>query len=149
MEQIINAFGIDLRLIIIQVVNFGLLLVVLGYFLYTPVLNMLREREEKIRKGVADADAAAEKLQAAEDERRSIVATAQDEAVAIEYRAKEHAGKQADDIVAAAQTKASQITTDAAALGESMKAAALKESEAEVAKLAILAAEKVLAERAT
>ncbi len=147
MDQIIEAFGIDLRLIIIQVVNFGLLMFALGYFLYTPVLKVLRDREEKIAKGIADAAAASEKLDAAESEKRSIIATAQTEAVAIEHRAKEHADKKADAILADAQTKAANIASDAATQAEATKAAALKDSEAAVAKMAILAAEKILATR--
>jgi F0F1-type ATP synthase membrane subunit b/b' len=56
MEEIIHAFGIDQRLIIIQIVNFAILAGALGYFLYTPVLRLLREREEKIAQGLKDAE---------------------------------------------------------------------------------------------
>jgi F0F1-type ATP synthase membrane subunit b/b' len=48
MEAIVEAFGIDAHLIIVQIVNFAILMAALGYFLYTPILNLLRDREEKI-----------------------------------------------------------------------------------------------------
>ena len=60
MEEILHAFGIDWRLILIQVVNFGILAGALWYFLYTPVLKILNDREEKIRKGIEYAEAAQE-----------------------------------------------------------------------------------------
>ncbi|HMA79010.1 MAG TPA: hypothetical protein VKP88_07860, partial [Candidatus Paceibacterota bacterium] len=59
MEQLIQAFGIDTRLIVVQIINFGLLLALLSYFLYRPILNLLEEREAKITQGIKDAEAAA------------------------------------------------------------------------------------------
>ncbi len=149
MEQLIEAFGIDIRLIIMQVVNFGLLMAALTYFLYTPVLKMLKEREEKIAKGVADADAAAKALAEAAEEKRGIIAAANTEAVAMADRAKAHASEKADAIVAEAAAKAAQVAKDAELRAAEAKAQAIKESEAEIAKLAILAAEKVLTQRAS
>ena len=147
MEQLIHAFGIDARLILIQVVNFGLLMAVLTYFLYKPVLKVLAERQETIAKGIEDAKEAGQARLEATEEKRGIIAGANKEAEAMTSRAKEHAVVKADEIVAAAQSKAEQTTKDAALRSEEMKAAAIKESEAEIAKLAVLAAEKVLKER--
>ena len=50
MEEIIKAFGIDGRLIVIQIVNFTILMSILGYFLYTPILNLLRNVKRKLPK---------------------------------------------------------------------------------------------------
>ncbi len=147
MEQLIHAFGIDARLILLQVINFGLLMAVLSYLLYKPVLKVLHERQEKIAQGVKDAEEAGKALASATDEKKGIIAAANKEAEAMAARAKEHAVVKGDELVAAAQVKAEQIAKDAALRSEEMKAAALKESEAEIAKLAVLAAEKVLKER--
>lgn len=147
MEQLIAAFGIDVRLIIIQAVNFGLLMVVLTYFLYTPVLKLLRERQEKIAQSLKDADAAAKAREDAEAEKRSIVAAANQEAVAMAERATAHAKEKAAAIEAEAQAKAVQAKVAAETAAAELKAKALKESEAEIAKLAILAAEKVLRDK--
>ena len=147
MEQLIHAFGIDARLILIQVVNFGLLMAILTYFLYKPVLKVLAERQEKIAQGVKDAEEAGKAKAEATEEKKIVIAAANKEAEAMTSRAKEHAVVKADEIVAAAQVKAGQVAKDASLRAEEMKAAALKESEAEIAKLAILAAEKVLKER--
>lgn len=147
MEQLIHAFGIDARLILLQVINFGLLMAVLSYLLYKPVLKVLAERQEKIAQGVKDAEEAAKAKADATEEKKGIIAQANKEAEAMATRAKEHAVAKGDELVAQAQAKAEQIAKDATLRSEEMKATALKESEAEIAKLAILAAEKVLKER--
>jgi F-type H+-transporting ATPase subunit b len=149
MEQLIQAFGIDVRLIIIQVINFGILMAILTYFLYRPVLNMLRDREAKIAKGMEDAKAAEKARVEADEEKKGIIAAANTEAEAMAVRAKEHATHKADEIVSDAHKKAEQVVKDATLRGEEVIATARKESEAEIAKLAILAAEKVLKERAS
>jgi len=147
MEQLIEAFGIDVRLIIIQVFNFGLLMVALSYFLYKPVLKMLNDREAKIAQGIKDAKEAEEMRLLATEEKKVIITAANQEAEAMATRAKEHAAVKAEEIVAAAEIKAEQVVKDATLRTAELKAAAIKESEAEIAKLAILAAEKVLKER--
>jgi F-type H+-transporting ATPase subunit b len=147
MEQLIEAFGIDVRLIIIQAFNFGLLLALLSYLLYKPVLKLLADREARIAQGIKDAEEAGKAKAEAEQEKKTVIATANKEAEAMTARAKEHAAVKADEIVTEAQRKADQVVKDAALRGDELKAAALKESEAEIAKLAILAAEKVLKER--
>lgn len=147
MEQLIHAFGIDVRLIIIQAVNFGLLMVALTYFLYQPILKLLRDREEKIATGIKDAEAAAVAKADAETQKRAVLVAANQEAEAVAARAKVHADQKAETIIAEANRKAEQAAREAALRAEEMKAQAVKESEAEIAKLAILAAEKVLASK--
>ncbi len=147
MEQLIHAFGIDARLILLQVVNFGLLMAALTYFLYKPVLKVLKDREEKIAQGIKDAEEAGKARLLAEEEKKGIIATANKEAQAMETRATEHAASKADQIVSDAHKKAEQVIKDAGDRSREMKAQVLKETEAEIAKLAVLAAEKVLKER--
>lgn len=147
MEQLIEAFGIDARLILLQVVNFGLLMVVLTHFLYKPVLKVLAERQEKIAQGIRDAEEAGVAKTQATEEKKGIIASANKEAEAMSVRAKEYATVKSDEILSAAQVKAEQITKEALLRSAEAKAIALKESEAEIAKLAILAAEEVLKKR--
>ncbi|MEK7462080.1 MAG: F0F1 ATP synthase subunit B [Patescibacteria group bacterium] len=149
MEQLIEAFGIDTRLIFLQVFNFGLLLVVLTYFLYKPVLKVLKEREEKITQGIKDAEEAGKAKAEAAEEKKAVISAANKDAEAMTVRATEHAKGKAEQIVSNAQMKAEQVIRDAGERGGEMKAQALKESEAEIAKLAVLAAEKILKKNAS
>lgn len=144
MEAIIAAFGIDVHLIIIQIINFTILMVALGYFLYTPVLNLLREREEKIAAGIRDAEAAAVAKASAEAEKAEVLTEAHHAAAEVNNRAKAAAEVTGAEIVAAAEAVAQAAKAKAVVEAEQLKAAAIKASEAEIAKTAILAAEKIL-----
>lgn len=144
MEQLISAFGIEVELIIAQIINFGLLAAALTYFLYKPLLNMLQKREEKITQGMQDAEDAAKAKASADEERKTILSAAHKDAEEVGVKAKTFADEKALAILAEAQTKAEGIIANAQAKSEELKAQARKDSEVEVAKLAILAAEKVL-----
>ena len=144
MDQLIHAFGIDAKLIFIQIFNFGILMALLTYFLYKPVLNMLATREEKITQGIRDAEDAAKAKASADQEKKDILSAAHKDAEAVGSKAKTYADEKADAIVAEANTKADNVLKAAEAKSVEMKEQARKDSEAEVAKLAVLAAEKVL-----
>ena len=147
MDSLISAFGIDLKLIIIQVINFVVLAAALSYLLYKPVLKLLNEREEKIKQGMADAEAAGKAKENAEAERKEIVGAAHQEAEAVGKRASEHAKEIGDNIVRYAEEKAAASIEAAREKGEALKQQAQKDSEAEIAKLAVLAAERILKEK--
>lgn len=144
MEEIIKAFGIDGHLILIQIINFGILMAALVYFLYNPILNLLRDREEKIVQGIKDAEAAASAKASADAEKKVILTDAHAEAVAVNARAKSAADTTAGTIVATAEAKAATVLAEAKAKAEQVAAQTLKENEAAIAKSAILAAEKIL-----
>lgn len=148
MEDLIHAFGLDTRLIVIQIINFAILAGALWYFLYEPVLKMLDERKKKIEEGLQDAEDAKVLKENAEAERIKLLTRAEKEADAVAEKAKAHATEKSTQIVSAAETKADALLKEAAKKSEELKAKAHKESEAEIAKLAVLAAEKVLAEKA-
>jgi F0F1-type ATP synthase membrane subunit b/b' len=60
MDAILTTFGIDWHLLLLQGINFGILLAGLTYFLYKPVMRMLEERSNTVRQGVEDAHKAHE-----------------------------------------------------------------------------------------
>ncbi len=144
MEEIIQAFGIDWRLIVIQMFNFAILVAALWYFLYTPVLRMLNEREAKLKKGVEDADKAAIALEEADKEKAVLLTSARKEAESLVEEASRHAESKGSDIVKDAEARALRMIEDAKMRAEEEKTLAKKASEAEIAQAAILAAEKIL-----
>lgn len=147
MEDLIKAFGIDVKLITVQIINFVILMAVLSYFLYKPLLKVLADREEKIAQGIKDAESAAAAKADADKEKQTILSAAHTEASDINERAKVSADEKSANILNEAQAKAEAVLADATKKGEDIKARLEKESEAEVAKMAILAAEKVLQEK--
>ena len=62
MDSIIATFHIDWKIIIAQVLNFGVVFGVLYLFALKPLMKVMRERTEKIEKGIKDAKENAEVL---------------------------------------------------------------------------------------
>lgn len=149
MSEVLTAFGVDWRLIVIQIFNFALLMGVLWYFLYTPILTIIKERKEHIAKGVQDAEDAAAVKANAEEERAKILTAANAEANVVVEKAKVHAGEKSAEILRAAESKATSVIAEAEEKGEELKRRSQRESEAEIAKTAVLAAEKILHERSS
>lgn len=147
MEVIFSTFGIDVKLIVVQIINFGLLMAVLGYFLYNPILRILNEREAKITQGLKDAEDAAVRLAEAETEKAGILTEAHNSAKEVAQTAKITAEEQAATIMVKAREDADRVIKSAEAAAVEAKRKAEAESEAEIAKAAILATEKLLRER--
>ncbi|MFZ2594071.1 MAG: ATP synthase F0 subunit B [Minisyncoccia bacterium] len=144
MGELISTFGLNWGLLIIQMVNFGVLLVALKYFLFKPVMGMLEERKQKIAQGIADAEAAAKKNADAEIERKAVIAEASLTGEQIVAKAALRAEEKGALIVTDAEKRAQSLTNDAALRAQETKDKALRESREEIAKAAILVAEKVL-----
>jgi F-type H+-transporting ATPase subunit b len=144
MEALFGAFGIDVKLLVAQAVNFGVLFVVLTYLLYKPVLRTLEERKEKVAQGVRDAEEAEKLLAGADAKASEKVAGAEKTAEEIVQAAREEAGSERTRLLREAEERAAGIATDAEARAKETEARALRESEKEIARLAILAAEKAM-----
>lgn len=144
MGQLFEAFGIDLSLLIAQAINFGVLLVVLTYFLYRPVLRTLEERREKVAKGVMDAQKAEAMLASADGEAAKRVQGAEVEADTIVMSARDAATSEKARILKEAENRAAAIESDAQDRAREEAARLIRESEKEIARLAILAAEKAM-----
>jgi F-type H+-transporting ATPase subunit b len=142
MNSVLSTFGIDWRLLLIQAVNFGLLLIALWYFLYAPLSRMLEERRQKVAKGVEDAHAAAATLAEIEGSRKEVLASAGKEADGILAEARAAALKKERDILEAGEANANALVKEASVRADELKARAIEESKREVAKLIVLGIEK-------
>lgn len=147
MNELFEAFGVNWKLLLVQAVNFGLLLSVLTYFLYKPVLRIIDERQKKIAEGVKTAEEAARKLADAKMEGDGIVGTASREAEQLVAAARSRADEKGNEIVKAAEARANAVIKEAGAHAEEAKRMALAESSKEIARAAVLAAEKILREK--
>ena len=144
MADLLGSFGIDWRLLLMQAVNFGVLLAALTYFLYKPVLKVLDERRAKIRQGIKDASDAKHKLENAEDEKSKIIGEATGTAENIISTAKGTAEEKGKEIIALAEQRGEKIETDANMRAKEAAKRALDGSNEEIARTAILAAERLL-----
>lgn len=58
MNQLIFQLGIDWKLFLSQAVNFFILLLVLTFFVYKPIIKIIKERSAKIKEGLDKANEA-------------------------------------------------------------------------------------------
>lgn len=136
--------GINLNLLIAQIINFIIVLLLLRAFLYKPMLNMMAQRRDRIRDSLAEADrvkeeAAAERAQLEAqfaEERRTMLERQRETAV----RSEEAAAKR----LAEANSEAEAIVGRAREEATATRANALSGLQGEIADLALRAAAKVL-----
>ncbi len=136
--------GINLPVLIAQIVNFTILLILLRLVAWGPLLKMLDERRERIRESLSAADAA--KASVAESERRVTeqVETGRREAQALIAQAQEISTRiQAD---ARVQAQADAEATLARVRNEIQleRDTAIADLRREFADMTIAAAEKVI-----
>lgn len=146
MGEIAAVFGINWKLLLIQSINFGLLLLILWKFLYKPLVRMIAKRQETIEQGVKDAEKAEINLLEVNEQKDSILQGATDEGEKIVGKAVETAKQKETELLKEANSKSERVIADAALKAEEIKKVAHEESKAEIAKIAVLAAEKVIRE---
>ncbi|MCX6721616.1 MAG: hypothetical protein NTY04_00250 [Candidatus Staskawiczbacteria bacterium] len=62
MNEFVSQFGLDWKLFLSQLVNFALILIVLKFFVYNPVIKILKEKNKKIKEGLDKAEEAGVRL---------------------------------------------------------------------------------------
>jgi F-type H+-transporting ATPase subunit b len=109
----VKELGVDLGLLLSQIVNFGLLLALLYAFLYKPVLGKLEERARRIKKGLDDADQAQRLLAEANVRYQEELERARREAREIVERATRLGDQQRQEILAQARQEAHELISRA------------------------------------
>ena len=140
----LDALGLNLKEIIFVIINFLILVGVLGKFLYKPFLGALEARKQRIQDQFDQAENVNRRAEAkmAKYERR--IANAEDEASDILKDAKKRAEAQAAIIVGEANEQAADIIKRAEKAAELEKAKAVDELREEIADIAMAAAEQIV-----
>lgn len=148
-EGLLASLGIDLPLFIFQLINFAIVVAILWFLILKPLTKTLAERQKIVDKSLADAQAAATKLNNAEEEKRDIIVKTRAEAEEIMARAEkqgELARTQAD---AKAKEQAEKILTEAKKVILEEKNKMLIDLKNQTVDLITAVAEKILAEKMT
>lgn len=58
MNQLLSQLGIDWKLLLSQAVNFFILLIVLTFFVYKPLIKIIKQRNARIKEGLDKAEEA-------------------------------------------------------------------------------------------
>ncbi len=112
MSELIHNFGIDWKLLIAQVVNFGIVVFILHRFAYKPIIRILKIRKEEIEKGLLYTEEAGRRLSGAESEKEKILSMAREEGLKIVKNAEMEGKKRKEEIVKEAEIKAEKIMAD-------------------------------------
>lgn len=141
-----EGLGINLGYLISQIINFVLLLVLLRIFLYRPIVNMLDRRREKIRADLDEADTARSQAEAAKQEYEKQLEQAREERRSIVAQANEQAEKMREEILEKARVEAQQLVAKTEEETEALRRQTLIGAQDEIVDLALAAAGKVVGE---
>jgi F-type H+-transporting ATPase subunit b len=141
-----DALGINLGMLIVQIFAFFIVMLTLNAWVYKPMLNMMETRKQKIAQGLEDARVAAEARADAQKEADKIRSEAQAEAAKIVREATERAAVAGQDVKAAAEAEAAKARDAAMAEAEMERNRILGDLRGQVASLAIAAANKLIGE---
>lgn len=148
MDQIFATFGVEWKILVVQMVNFGVLLAIMWYILYRPLVGFIDKRRTDIIEGVAKAERAETMLYDAQSKKAGIITEATLKADEIITQARASGKTKEEILVKLAEEKASRLVAEARQKSEEMKRQTLAESEQEIAKMVVLGVEKMLRERA-
>lgn len=132
--ELITKLGIEWKLLVAQIINFGIIAFVLYKFVYHPVLNMLDKRSKMIEKGIEDAKKSEELLKNIEKMREEkmgeterkvgeLLTQAKNDAEGIKKKILEETQLKADDVLRRAQI---QIAEEKEKMFEEVKAGAIE-----------------------
>lgn len=142
--ELISKLGIDLKLLIAQLVNFFILFFVLSALLYKPILKLLDKRKKMIEKSVEDAKNVEVILEKLEVDKKKILTDASNEAMAVLEKAKHDAATEHAKILEKAKKDVSALAEKYRLQLSEEKNQLVNEVKHEVADLIVAATEKIL-----
>jgi F-type H+-transporting ATPase subunit b len=139
-----EALGLNPVGIILHAINFLILLYLLQRFLYKPVVSMLDQRAATIRESVEAAERTRQELVRADQERTDALREARQQAEQIVTQALQESERIRGEARQTAQEEAQRIISRAQQEATAERQQVMQELRAEVADLAVLAAERVI-----
>ena len=146
MEAMIDSLGIQWQLFVVQLVNFLIILILLGKFAYKPILNMLDERSAKIKEGLEQSEQAEKRAADIDVEAKKALEEARKEGQLMIAQAKETADKRREEEMAQAKKDAEALLERARGEIQLEKDQAIAQLRKEFADITIFAAGKVINE---
>lgn len=141
-----DALGLNLGFLLVQIFNFLIIFIILRAFVFTPIVDLLNKRRASIAQGLQDAQVAAEARENAEKDAQEIIAKAQSEANQKIREASERAEQASKEILAEAEVEAGKQREAAIADAQMERERVLADVRGQVAALAVAAAQKLVGE---
>jgi len=140
----LEALGLNLGYLLVQILNFALVFIVLRAFVFKPIMNLLDKRRKSIAQGLQDAQVAAEARANAENDAQEILTKTQAEANQIIREATERAEVVSKEIMAQAESDAAKAREAALADASLDRDRMLADVRGQVAALAMAATHKLI-----
>jgi len=145
--SVTELFGLNWKLFLAQLINFGVVLFVLWKWVFGPIGAKLQERTDRIEKSLQQAREIEEKHKAAEAARMAEIERARKEANEIVDRAQAAANQTKEQILAEAKQSAEKLLAQTKQQLADEKNKLMREVREEAAGLVVLATEKLLREK--
>jgi F-type H+-transporting ATPase subunit b len=142
----VEALGINLGYLIVQIIAFIVLYAFLTRWVYDPLSRALSERRARIAKGLEDAAAAARARQNAEAEAEKVLAQARAEAGKLIDEARSRGEDVARQVEAEARAEADRIRSDAREAANTERDAQLADLRGQVASISVAVAQRLIGE---
>lgn len=139
-----EALGLNLGYLLVQILNFALVFIVLRAFVFKPIMDLLDKRRKSIAQGLQDAQVAAEARANAEKDAQEILTKAQAEANQNIREATERAEVVSKEIMAQAESDAAKAREAALADAGLERDRMLADVRGQVAALAMAATHKLI-----
>ncbi len=141
--ELLDNLGVDGPKLIAQLINFGIVLLVLWKFAYKPVLEMLETRRQKIAQSMDEAEQIKTELAETQAERDKVMVTANQKAEKLIADAKEAAKQVGEAEGQRAVKQAEEIIRKAREATEVDRERMLSELKAEIGRLVVETTAKV------
>jgi F-type H+-transporting ATPase subunit b len=142
--ELAGTFGVDLRILLFQVLNFCIVAFLLYRFAFKPILATIEERKTEIANGLNFAEDAKAKFADSEKQHAATLLKAQQEAQAIAAIARNNAKAFLDQQTQQASSKTEDMITKAKEAIELERKKMLTEVREEVTRLVVETTSKVL-----
>ncbi|MEY4731907.1 MAG: F0F1-type synthase subunit b, F-type H+-transporting ATPase subunit b [Candidatus Parcubacteria bacterium] len=135
MSELFHQLGIDWRLLLSQAANFLILLAVLRFFAYGPLVKLLKERRARIEEGLEKADEADKRLGQMNEMVKERMKDAEHDALLLMRATEEKAKAKEADMLDEAKKKEATLFAQAEKVIEAKAEEMRKNVEAEAAAL--------------
>lgn len=142
-----QALGIDVQLLIVQIISFLILFLILKKFVYPVFTRALDDRQQKIEESVKAAERASKDAEKSEERSEELLQKAKEDAAGIVALAHTEAAKIVDEAEKKAEKRADHLLEQAQARIDSEIVTARRALQSEMALLVTSATEKVIAQK--
>lgn len=144
MDQLIDTFHIDWKLLIAQIINFAIVLGVLYYFALKPLMKVMNKRSSDIEQSLENAKKVEQQLRDAEEKKDRIVTEAKKEAQIIAANASKEAEKLREEKLHQTRAEMEKLSERAKQDIRGEKEQMMKEAKQELADIVVAASSKVI-----